>query len=367
MTYIYYLLLILHYTMKIGILTEAFLGGGLESNIETYANYLSSHQNEFTIITSTDLHVRNICQKSSYKIITELNSFSEQATQTAIKKLAHHFGEAHYDYLLIHPFLTFRTGVIAARKMGIPYSLFFHGPGSLGEVYGKDFTNFMSTKAIKYADYSFAVSKEIKHFIVSRYKARNVLLLPNPIAIDVTTPVRRQKMILIVARLDSDKIKSILHMLDFIQTDQSLGNYHILIAGEGTEEKTLKQIVKRKYMGNVSFLGYIKNADVFSITRKSAFTVGMGRVALEAMSTNTPILLAGYDGLKGFITPANFEKMAESNFSGRGIKNVDLSVLSEQLHATQKFPTLLFPLIQEQYSISILGARLAYLINCNLP
>jgi glycosyltransferase involved in cell wall biosynthesis len=358
--------------MKIGILTENFLGGGLESNIETYANFLTKHHVEFVLITSTDQYVRNLYPKSSYVIIPQLKSFSASDTQIAVDSLTSLIKTLGITYLLVHPFLTFQTGVLAAIKTQTPFSLFFHGPGSIGEVYGKEFTGFLKSKALKNADYAFAVSREVKNMVIDKYGATNVILLPNPVTIHSVPLTRRKKMILLVSRLDSDKLESIFHALTFINSAQDLRDYQLLIAGEGDAAKQVARKVKQLHMKRVTLLGFTKNTEIVELTKQSSLTIGMGRVALEAMSTGTPVLLAGYDGLKGFITKNNIDQIAASNFSGRGIPNIEYSALFEQLPSvltrSQKLTfSALRNHIREQYSIEVLGERLCYLINCNLP
>lgn len=65
--------------------------------------------------------------------------------------------------------------------------------------------------------------------------------------------------------------------------------------------------------------------DPDNIIVNSDIVFGMGRVVLEGIAARKPTVLIGYEQTKGLVTKANFTEFQYSNFSGRGIKQKNVS------------------------------------------
>src|SRR5690606_35099665 len=102
---------------------------------------------------------------------------------------------------------------------------------------------------------------------------------------------------LVVSRLDSIKIVGI---EDFVEKAVKSGVSHIRIAGDGEGRAVLSKRLQTKQLEHyVEFLGI--RHDIETLMRESVGVAGMGRVLLEGLSLGLPVLLLGYDGVKGCV------------------------------------------------------------------
>jgi glycosyltransferase involved in cell wall biosynthesis len=140
-----------------------------------------------------------------------------------------------------------------------------------------------------------AVSEEVKRHLVDNHSiaARQTLVIPN--GIDLTRfhprkpiePVPRRALIISNNMPDAQRqvIRGACERLDIELT---------LLGGVG------------KPVWNVE--DYINEADI---------VFSLGRGALEAMACARAVIVCGYSGADGLVTPENFHALREKNFSGR--------------------------------------------------
>ncbi|MCB0746024.1 MAG: hypothetical protein KDC52_03555 [Ignavibacteriae bacterium] len=119
---------------------------------------------------------------------------------------------------------------------------------------------------------------------------------------------RNPKNILLLSRLAEDKADIVRYI---ISTINRLPKYNLLIAG--------KAVFYEKYYsisnGNIKFLGQVENTDL--LFKNTDLVIGSGRVALEGIANKRPVLVAGFRGLGGLVTPDNFQEYVKIMFSGR--------------------------------------------------
>lgn len=83
----------------------------------------------------------------------------------------------------------------------------------------------------------------------------------------------------------------------------------------------------------------------------SVYVAGMGRVALEGLAEKKPVILVGYDGVKGVMEPGLFQQASLANFSGRNLPTVDAGKLKNQIsEITDESQNKLSQLIKENFS-----------------
>lgn len=117
------------------------------------------------------------------------------------------------------------------------------------------------------------------------------------------------KVLLYASRLEDEKYEICKFLLRtcVIEVLKVFPDMHVLIAGGGIKankiDKRINQSIKSKqiqYIGN-----RIDMSAVYSI---SDYVVGTGRVALEAISCERPVIAVGTKGVFGLVTPDNFKK-----------------------------------------------------------
>ena len=140
--------------------------------------------------------------------------------------------------------------------------------------------------------------------------------------------------LLVAGRLN--KVKGFDLLLDVLNKLDA--NYHLTILGQGSEEKTLKEIaVKLNIVEKLSFLGfqsnpykYMKQADIFILSSRYE---GFPNVLLEANICGTPVIAFNCpggtaeiikNGVNGYLVPyGNIEEMTNM------IKSFDIKAFDE--------------------------------------
>ena len=309
--------------MKIAILSESFLIGGLETRLKSMTKYFYRNGHEVYLITQRI--DGNAHSSLPFKTIYLANFNNTKSVKAALMM-------ASPDVANIHPFSSIISGATACREIGIPYSITMHGI-------------YMESRYIPYlqnADYVFAVSEEVKTNILQSIPNLKVMILNNGIDLEVFKPVDigSKPNIAYVSRLDNIKIGGILQAANLIAQKQG-ARLHII--GNGQAENHLKQALPF-----VKFHGYVEDIAGYFQKNNGVYSTigGMGRAIVEGMAMKMPVLVVSYDGVKGYVTPYNFHDFAKRNFSGRGMPNI-----KKLPDANKDYVEALYQLVCNEYNI----------------
>jgi len=279
--------------VKIAVLSESFLMGGLETRLKGIFKRVQGHE--------VCLVVKNY-DKSNTGLFDDIriSAMDKQNIKRALQSVCP-------DIVDVHPYNSLIEGAAACMELGLPYVATIHGP----------YINSQYIKALEGAKCVFAVSEEVESQVRLLAKNANVIVLRNGIDLERFKPVYAGPggKTAVIARLDGDKYPGVKKCLDaFPMAD---------VIGTGTMLNNLQ-----KEYSSARFLGYKDIAEHFGeYGADYSLIAGMGRVALEGIAMGYPVLLVGYDGIKGFITPESFERLSYRNFSGRGEPNTDIDEL----------------------------------------
>lgn len=284
--------------LRIAVISECFLTGGFETRTKGLMRHVISKGHEVSLIVQ---HFDSKANASaSFKNIHIVNFNSIETVRKALLDI-------NPDIADIHPFESLISGSSACIELGIPYTATIHGP----------YINSQYIKALEGAKCVFAVSEEVESQVRLLAKNANVIVLRNGIDLERFKPVYAGPggKTAVIARLDGDKYPGVKKCLDaFPMAD---------VIGTGTMLNNLQ-----KEYSSARFLGYKDIAEHFGeYGADYSLIAGMGRVALEGIAMGYPVLLVGYDGIKGFITPESLERLSYRNFSGRGEPNTDIDEL----------------------------------------
>jgi glycosyltransferase involved in cell wall biosynthesis/SAM-dependent methyltransferase len=282
--------------MKIAVISECFLAGGLETRVKgIMLNAIHQGHEIFLITQHYDSGVNQDINFSCVRLV----NFNEHGTVVkALKELSP-------DIADIHPFYSLISASAACHEIGIPYVATVHGP----------YLNDKYIPSMENARCVFVVSEEVRDHVLSLTKKANVIMLKNGINLERFKPVNVPKAngkVAIISRLDPDKSLGVLHCICYLL---GIGK-KVDVIGKGKAESAIREKCK-----GANFLGHIENIGKFfeNNSGKYEMIAGMGRVALEGLSMKIPVLLVGYEGIKEFITPENVKFLSLRNFSGRGI------------------------------------------------
>jgi len=320
------------------IVTQQFTIGGLETHIRGEIEQLSAMGIEVHLATGSTLDKTLL--PSGLKSITAglvlEPSATAQQTLKAIEKLRQLIREHRIDRLHIHPFTSIVPAAIAAELEAAPYALTLHGPDSLGSFYGPTFDAVLKDAVLPNCSAVFAVSPEVKELAAVYVADSAIQYIPNAVSMGRWTQSAHAHTDhwLVVSRLDDAKVPGV---LDFCVKAKESGIPRILIAGDGAARPMLESWLQQRGLEDfVQFLGAI--ADVGALMSRAAGIAGMGRVLLEGIAACKPVVLVGYDGVKGVLDCSLFERAARANFSGRGLPTVDGAGLREQLAILESSP-----------------------------
>ncbi|MER2119824.1 MAG: glycosyltransferase [Solibacillus sp.] len=299
------------------IVGEHFSIGGFETYVLSHCEVLKKEGFNVYLVTSKDSDttlINDLISETLY--IDGFPSTNGKKIKEIYFMMKKFIEKNSINYIQIHPHVSAIISAVVAIDLNIPYSYTAHGPLNFSPVYGIVYKTLLFEKVLPNADKIYAVSEELKKVMLNTKSNLSITVLPNILTTFDVKGDSTKKYISIISRLDKDKLYGVLESIKFCKTLIEIEKYKHLsvkIIGDGECFEEVKEYIE----GNNKFelVGYSDN--VLEYINNSFFVCGMGRVVLESMSLNKPILLVGYDGLKDFVTTENVDELALVNFSGR--------------------------------------------------
>ena len=256
---------------------------------------------------------------------------SPKALLVAIDRLRQIIREHAIECVHVHPFTSIIPAVVAAELERVPYSITLHGPASMAS-YGPIYDLLLKQIVLPSAPLIVAVSPEVQNLLITHAPTESVLCIPNAVSFeesfgDTLTANTVDKRWLVVSRLDEFKIQGI---ADFCIKAKVCGIPGVLVVGDGPAKQQLFNMLEARGAADyVELIG--ASAEVPSLLPKFSGVAGMGRVVLEGISARKPVVLVGYDGVKGVVDKQLLASTAKRNFSGRDLPTIDSDEFFAQL------------------------------------
>lgn len=249
--------------------------------------------------------------KAQYKKI-EFNKRSLKNRVKQVRELLKIIKEKDIQVVHAHSRASSWSCAVACKIAKIPLITTVHGRQPV----------HLSRKIFKgFGDYSLCVCENIKEHLMEdlNVSSNKVSVLRNMIN---TSEYRREKgevskkdkIISIIGRLSGPKGDVTYKLLDILHRRQ---DYKIQVIGG----KEIPQRFKR-FEQDVDFLGYINN--VSEKIKESSIVIGAGRVAIEAILCEVPVLAIGEAEAVGVVTVDKLSQALRSNFG-------DISLSKNQL------------------------------------
>jgi len=210
---------------------------------------------------------------------------------------------------------------------GCPYITTSHGIYSTR--WGMGFITTWGRKII-------AVSEDVKNHLINNFKvdAGKICVIPNGIdlekfnpRVDSTTVAREMgtspedHKIVYISRLMGARGEIALRLIEALpEVQKDFPSLKLIVVGDGDKYEAIEAMAE-KYNGRMKDKKVIltgSRLDTPLLMNLAHVAVGVGRVALEAMAMEKPVIIAGEAGFTGILTPENFEQARKHNFSGRG-------------------------------------------------
>lgn len=351
------------------IVTENFSLGGLETHILSNCEALKKLGHKIFVATSENATLDIIEDYvTSSLLINNFSSMVGEDVQNHFYLLKDFIVKNKIDYIQIHPYISAIVAAAVANHLNIPYSYTAHGPLNFSSTYGETYKSLVFEKVLTNAHQVYAVSPEVEGVITKNVDSANIKVLPNVVNVEkslmnASSDVEKDR-ITIISRIDQDKFAGIVAAIEHCKQlvkHPSAQHLRISIVGDGSKIDDLKELIKED--DTIQLEGYSDNVHEYIV--KSKFVCGMGRVVLESGAQDVPVVLIGYDGVKGFVTQNNINALSETNFSGRNVENMSADEMLNQFLHIELEPQLysLQSWVKENRGINVLLAEYMSLLS----
>ncbi|MDD4570856.1 MAG: glycosyltransferase family 4 protein [Tepidanaerobacteraceae bacterium] len=210
---------------------------------------------------------------------------------------------------------------------GCPYITTSHGIYSTS--WGMGFITTWGRKVI-------AVSEDVKRHLINGFRVDSdkISVIPNGIDLDQFNPivdsshVQRQLglkpedlKIVYISRLMGARGEIAMRLIEALpEIEKAFSNVKLIIVGEGDKYEAIFKLAKKYNFQATDDRVVVTGArlDTPLLMNMADVAVGVGRVALEAMAMEKPVIIAGEAGFMGILSSENFHVAKKHNFSGRG-------------------------------------------------
>jgi L-malate glycosyltransferase len=316
----------------------------------------------------------------------ELFAQKKKLDLSLLKQLEEYIRLNNIDMIHTHGPRANFYGALLKKKTKVPWIVTVHsdprddfmGKGLKGRLY-----TTINMKVLGYADYCLAISERFKKILVDiNIPEDKISVILNGIDFSLKPESvydredfglsKNDFVIFMVARLEAVKGHKIAikALASSLRTDK---NIHLLLAGDGSEQKGLKEMAVQKGIAdNVHFLGHRNDIkELFSIadiSMLSSFSESFPLVLLEAARAHLPVITTDVGGVRnlvldstyGWVVPVgNSSKLAEAIEEAVSFKRVGkLNHMGNQLniHARNNFSV-------EQFAENIYNKYLGVLEN----
>ena len=335
--------------MNILVVSENFLDGGLETQINSTVQSLKEKVNFFFAF-------KNYNEKWNYKNVYTDFYFSPFCTIYQfchdVDNLIKIIKENKIDVIHAHPFYSLFPAVFAAKICGKPVVYTYHGIISYNFTSSINDTLLLSMLSDYEIDKIFCVSAEgnkiFENIILEKDK---IVFLPNSINLEKFNPSQtsNNKSWALISRLDNDKIneiKKLINILDLVDIKK------LHIYGNGSNKKFLEEYIEQKQLNNRVFLkGYCDNLNE-ELPGKFTGLIGIGRSLMEAISMEYPAILIGYNKIAGVLDSNMYNFIKDKNFTNRDLPDISTEVLKNQIQEVynNNYDKSFYKLFKQEFS-----------------
>lgn len=345
--------------MNILLVSEAFVGGGLETHIHSYYQELKK-EHKFIFAFGTFKNRLPIDQSAVH---ADFNFKWESTVQEFIddvEKLCNLITTEKIDVIHVHPFFSMYPALVASQLMGVPIAVTYHGIASFTFS-----SRIIDTIWYYYGMYElfgkiFTVSNTGKKALERQFHRNDIKFLPN--AVDLNQyrkhSIVQNRCWAAISRLDADNGKEEALISLFTMLPE-LDINHIDIYGDGTRKQALMDYVKEHNLSEkVSFKGF--QSDLFErLDGKYNGVIGTDRVAIEGLAMGYPVLEMGYGRVIGIIDTELLELLRDTNFDANLMEEIrSADALNHQLSQVYQAPQKynMRHIMSEHFNIQQIGA-----------
>ena len=299
-------------------ISDAFLGGGLETRLLEQTKSLKSHKiNGFLLCRECNQVYANQFVKASDALTVKPSSesISVQNIIDDVNTICEFCTKNKIDYIDCHPFWCALPAALAANKLHLPISFTLHGEISANFI-SKDYLAAQSLYDLIFS-YGFDQLFAVAEYLTNLYSyLPNISIVRNGLSLDNLTKhsFNQTNKVAIASRLDEPKAKLIIDFLPELYASEQI--QQIDIYGDGDYATILQHfIASHHFEDKVKLRGWINDFAETLSKGHYMLVFGMGRVVLEALKSSVPVGVLGYGGFAGLINHDNLLDFSKSNLT----------------------------------------------------
>ena len=352
--------------MKLLLLTSSLGCGGAETHICALARELSLKGHRVTVVSSGGAMVKHLTEGGVTHRALPLAKKNPLSLLLARRGLSRLLKRERFDLIHAHARIPAYLAASISKKRRIPMVTTVHARFRGGR---------LRTRLSRWGERSIAVSEDLKHHVCTVFSLPpdHVSVIPNGIDTRFFTPSddpapKEALRLLFVSRLDRDCSRAAFLLCRMARELRArFPSLEIQIAGGGDSLRSLARIADRvnEEAGGtlVRLLGFVE--DLRPFYRAADGVVGVSRVALEAMSCGTPVILAGNEGMLGLAFGHTLRRASASNFCCRdaaplteqALRREILRLLSLSPARRQELGRTLSEYARENHDLSVVAAE----------
>lgn len=301
--------------------------GGAETHIVELTKELKKRGYDVMVASNGGVYVDELTEAGIKHFDVPLNTRNVGKMYKSLKLLKKIVNEEQIDIVHSHARIPgFVTGILH-KSMNFTFVTSAHWVFNTG--YGLKYLTNWGQKVI-------AVSEDIKQYLMDNYHTpeKNIFVTINGIDTDKFSPDisgediieefgldRERPIVSYVSRMDADRAMVAEQIIASAEKiDSQINGVQFLIAGGGNVFDSLKEKadeVNRK-LGRKCIIMTGARTDINKIVATGDIFIGVSRAALEAMSAEKPVIVAGNEGYIGIFSADKLEIAQENNFCCRG-------------------------------------------------
>jgi len=331
--------------MRVLIITKNFDLGGTEKHVQELCNALSRDGHSVDLISRSGRQL-DFLDANITRHVWKLSDFRYPLL---LKKITSLIREKDIQIIHGHQRMGISLAAIAGRMTSTPTIATVHGQ-------------------VKYDLRSSFVKSSLQRVIMvaqnrletvsdSKLRAKSIII-HNGISMEPapTRVLPEELSACYVSRIDRQHFKALEILIESVWP--KLNGIKLKIIGDGPYLEKVNQLIQqRNLQEHIQALGFQSN--VLSIMKECSFVMGVGRVAIEALSQKIPVLPLNGHFCGEFISAENYSRLKELNFVARDDQAPASGTLIEKIKAFQDSPQTfenhsesLFPQIYRDFSFT---------------
>lgn len=316
--------------------------GGAETHLVELSRSLAAMGHDVTVASYGGVYEGELERSGVKHVTVPLHTRKLSDMITSYKMLKKLIEKEKFDIVHAHSRIpAFICGRLA-KRLGFRFVTSTHAVFKVGP---------LLSMLSDWGDHTFAVSCDIKQYLIDNYEtpSDNITLTVNGIDTDKFSTnidgadVRRELSladgsfrVVYVSRIDNETALPGFLLCEAAEAlCRQIPEIEIIIVGGGTAFDELKNRADQtnKKLGRVVIKMTGPRTDVANVCSLADVFVGVSRAALEAMSLEKPVVLAGQEGYIGVLTQDVMPLAKLTNFTCRGERMPDADIVKNDILA----------------------------------